>query len=728
MADSTDFLELFIEEMGSLNKGSLRLTEQNIKFHHDNTGNILNLNANDLQNIKWQRLGNRHGIKFIFQDGKKYRIGGFKETDFEKLNGFSKNRWNREIEKIDLSLKGWNYGDCNVDGQSIEFAVDGKPCFEVPLSNVSNAVANKNEAVLEFHQNDDCPVALIEMRFHIPTNEDDNIDPVEEFRKAVLAYAGIETDSGQAIATLNQILCTTPRGRYDIKVYPNNLSLHGKTYDYKIPIKTIQRLFLVPQKDGRHMYFVCSLAPPIRQGQTRYHYLVFEFAREDKMEIELGLTDDQLKQQYGDKLQRNLEGPVYEIVCKLFRVLVGMKVTTPGKFVGHSGTPVIVCAHRQTSGFLYPLEKGFLYIHKPPMYIRFDEISSVHFARSDVSTRSFDFEVEMKSGTNLVFNSVEKEEYSKLYDYVQGKSLRIRNAKKVENLRNTDMFADSDEEHDPYKEHVKKEGKDREAERNAAVDDESDPEDEDYDLDDDLAKRRKEREQNSSEGSESEPTEEWDSSGSDVVKESDIDENDDGSQKKVKKEKKKREKKSKDEAGEGRRKKRAKKDPNAPKRATTAYMIWLNENRAEIKKEGDTVADTAKRGGELWKAMGENDKRPWEEKAGKDKERYDEEMREWRKNGGGSTSAAGKTDKPDKPDKPAKAAKTTDTTTTKSPSKAAKSREYVETSDSSESEDEPLEKLKEKKKTKEVKEDRNQKPAESASSKEESSANDSDSD
>lgn len=47
-------------------------------------------------------------------------------------------------------------------------------------------------------------------------------------------------------------------GRYDIKVYPNHLSLHGKTYDYKIPIKTIMRLFLLPHKDGRHMYFVVS--------------------------------------------------------------------------------------------------------------------------------------------------------------------------------------------------------------------------------------------------------------------------------------------------------------------------------------------------------------------------------------------------------------------------------------------------------------------------------------
>jgi structure-specific recognition protein 1 len=74
----------------------------------------------------------------------------------------------------------------------------------------------------------------------------------------------------------------------------------------------------------------------------------------------------------------------------------------------HSGTPAIGCAYKQAAGFLYPLEKGFVYVHKPPMYIRFEEISTVNFARSDVATRSFDFEVELKAGITHVFNSVEK--------------------------------------------------------------------------------------------------------------------------------------------------------------------------------------------------------------------------------------------------------------------------------------------------------------------------------
>lgn len=43
----------------------------------------------------------------------------------------------------------------------------------------------------------------------------------------------------------------------------------------------------------------------------------------------------------------------------------------------HSGTPAVMCAHKQASGFLYPLEKGFVYVHKPPMYIRFEEVCTI---------------------------------------------------------------------------------------------------------------------------------------------------------------------------------------------------------------------------------------------------------------------------------------------------------------------------------------------------------------
>ncbi len=81
------------------------------------------------------------------------------------------------------------------------------------------------------------------------------------------------------------------RGRYDFKIYPTFLHLHGKTFDYKIPYKTILRLFLLPHMDGRQMFFVISLDPPIKQGQTRYPFLILLFNKDEETTLELGLKE-----------------------------------------------------------------------------------------------------------------------------------------------------------------------------------------------------------------------------------------------------------------------------------------------------------------------------------------------------------------------------------------------------------------------------------------------------
>lgn len=45
--------------------------------------------------------------------------------------------------------------------------------------------------------------------------------------------------------------------------------------------------------------------------------------------------------------------------------------------------------------------------------------------------RSFDFEVETKSGVVHTFSSIEKGEYPKLFDFISDKKLRVKNRGKL---------------------------------------------------------------------------------------------------------------------------------------------------------------------------------------------------------------------------------------------------------------------------------------------------------
>lgn len=53
------------------------------------------------------------------------------------------------------------------------------------------------------------------------------------------------------------------------------------------------------------------------------------------------------------------------------------------------------------------------------------------------------------------------------------------------------------------------------------------------------------------------------------------------------------------------KKSKSKKDPNAPKRPQSAYFLWFNANREEMKKENPEmgITDLSRRAGELWKQV-----------------------------------------------------------------------------------------------------------------------------
>ena len=67
----------------------------------------------------------------------------------------------------------------SITANSLDFEVSGQNAFEIPLGNVSHSITGKNEVTLEFHQNDDAAVSLMELRFHIPADSNTDTDTVQ---------------------------------------------------------------------------------------------------------------------------------------------------------------------------------------------------------------------------------------------------------------------------------------------------------------------------------------------------------------------------------------------------------------------------------------------------------------------------------------------------------------------------------------------------------------------
>merc|ERR1712183_1182272 len=70
------------------------------------------------------------------------------------------------------------------------------------------------------------------------------------------------------------------------------------------------------------MHFAVNLDPPLKQGQTRYHFLVFNFKMEDEEDIELPFTDEEVQEKFEGKLEREMSGPTHDLLSKIIKAVV----------------------------------------------------------------------------------------------------------------------------------------------------------------------------------------------------------------------------------------------------------------------------------------------------------------------------------------------------------------------------------------------------------------------
>lgn len=91
------------------------------------------------------------------------------------------------------------------------------------------------------------------------------------------------------------------------------------------------------------------------------------------------------------------------------------------------------------------------------------------------------------------------------------------------------------------------------------------------------------------------------------------------------------------------------KDPNKPKRSTSAYFYYLAFCREEAKRAGRSIskiAEFTKEASCKWRALDSRGKKPFDDQAAQDKARYDREMAQY---GGGRSRQPKDPNAPKKP-------------------------------------------------------------------------------
>ncbi|KAK8057563.1 hypothetical protein PG996_011500 [Apiospora saccharicola] len=474
--------------------GKCRFAENGLGWKPSAGGNTFTLDRGDIAGVQWSRAAKGYEVKILKRSSEVIHLDGFQEDDKSRLDKVFKNWYSTNLESKEHALRGWNWGKTEFTKAELVFNVQNKPAFEIPYSEVSNTnLAGRNEVAIEFAASDQADTGtnghlggargrgkksgagkdqLVEMRFYIPgtatrketEGEDAGSDADQEEKNAATLFyetlidkAEIGETAGDAIATFLEVLHLTPRGRFDIDMYESSFRLRGKTYDYKIQYDAIKKFMVLPKPDDLHCMLCIGLDPPLRQGQTRYPFLVMQCKKDEEVTIDLNLTDDKLNETYKDKLQAHYEQPLHQVITYCFKGIAAKKILSPAKdFQTHRQQVGIKCFIKASEGFLYCLEKAFMFVPKPATYISYDNTASITFSRvgGAVSTLStFDITVHLKNGAGSnQFNNINREDLKALEDFFKLKGLRVKNeidedAKMLaQAIREEAMMDDSEEE------------------------------------------------------------------------------------------------------------------------------------------------------------------------------------------------------------------------------------------------------------------------------------------
>jgi structure-specific recognition protein 1 len=452
--------------------GVTRFAESGWGWKPSSGGETFTLDQSQIVQAQWSRAARGFEVKLLTRSDGIIQLDGFKQEDYDRIAKLFKIWYGIALENREHSLRGWNWGKAEFGKMELTFNVASRPAFEVPYSEISNTnLAGKNEVAVDFSvpaDGDDTGTnghlggargrgkksggakdQLVEMRFYIPgtaskrEKKEDGEDAsdgeeVEEQNAANLFYetlmekAEIGEVAGDTFATFLDILHLTPRGRFDIDMYEKSFRLRGKTYDYKIQYDSVKKFMVLPKPDDIHTLITIGLDPPLRQGQTRYPFLVMQFKRDEEVNLDLNMKEEQLTTQYKDKLQPHYEAPISVVVSDIFRGLTNRRITKPSKeFISHHEQSGVKCSIKANEGHLFCLDKAFMFVPKPATYISMDNVASVTMSRvggAMAASRTFDITFHMKG--NLAehqFSNINREEQQPLENFFRLKGIKTKN-------------------------------------------------------------------------------------------------------------------------------------------------------------------------------------------------------------------------------------------------------------------------------------------------------------
>jgi structure-specific recognition protein 1 len=162
----------------------------------------------------------------------------------------------------------------------------------------------------------------------------------------------------------------------------------------------------------------------MRSGQQLNHFLVFDFLKDATM---VPTLQKEKMEAYG--FTAGDPQPIHAIMAKLLKDFSGKTIVAPASdFKPKNGCNCIIASHKANNGYLFPMKKSMIFVNKPVLWIRYDDIDRVEFLRGVTRARSFDIVIHYKGGVKEVqFGQIDSQDIEELCRFLQSVGVMLQN-------------------------------------------------------------------------------------------------------------------------------------------------------------------------------------------------------------------------------------------------------------------------------------------------------------
>ncbi|KAF7684624.1 FACT complex subunit POB3 [Astathelohania contejeani] len=384
---------------------TLKIAEAGIAMK-DQNGNVTTFKRQDLSEIEFFRSIRKYAMRISTASGT-WNITGIDEDIMERIRHLCTQHYNLNVYIRELEIRNVLEGKLELSGDFLEYRNEKALIFDIPLSEIENVYEIRNELVIGLHGN------TSELRFALKNRE-----------LAPLIKERIGGGAIKEVVTFSVLPSVYPRGKNEYIFCQGMLLVKGSTYEHKIMYSSIKGVFVLEKVADVSTFVALQLEPAIRQGQTKYNFIVLEFEHGIEEEFEISQED---VDEIGNGLECHYSGSILDSFLAILRCFSKAKTYTSEVFETPSKRKSMKCAFKAQEGFLYPLSKGLLFLPKA-IYMPHNLITEVEFSRINLSVlaaKTFDLKV-IGDGFEHPFSGLAKDEFGPFERYLSNYGIQMR--------------------------------------------------------------------------------------------------------------------------------------------------------------------------------------------------------------------------------------------------------------------------------------------------------------